>query len=138
MKKIKFRYWNGIEMINNVGVHPFMMIRHHKDDNILYDNSDEGCLTVLLSDERLMEFTGFYDVDGNEIFDGDIVRDGHLEYPYNREVYWDDRFAWSLRLAGDKQFMGSLSNDKYIVPVDMKVRVVGNRYENPELLTDRY
>jgi uncharacterized phage protein (TIGR01671 family) len=91
-------------------------------------NADEKCIV-------LMRYTGFVDKNGKEIYEGDIVKDGSIKYPYLKEVYWDDRFQWSVRLIHyGNQFSGSLFNDKYIVPEEMRIEVIGNVYQNPELL----
>ena len=83
---------------------------------------------------KLMQYTGMKDKNGKEIYEGDILKDGDIKYPYLREVYWDDRFQWSLRLLPNKQFSGSLSNDKYIIPEEMRNEIIGNIYEHPNLL----
>ena len=83
----------------------------------------------------VMQCTTFLDKNGKEIYEGDIVKDGSIKYPYLKEVYWDDRFQWSLRLVHyGNQFSSSLSNDKYIVPEEMRIEVIGNVYQNTELL----
>lgn len=82
----------------------------------------------------LLQFTGLHDKNGKEIYEGDILKDGSIKYPYLREVYWDDRFQWSLKLTHNNQFSQFLSNDKYVIPEEMRNHIVGNRFENPELL----
>jgi uncharacterized phage protein (TIGR01671 family) len=86
--------------------------------------------------DSIGQFTGFFDKNGKEIYEGDFVKDGSTTgYNYLMEVYWDDKFQWSLRLPKiNNNFSGSLSNDKYIVPQEMRIEIIGNIHENPELL----
>lgn len=67
----------------------------------------------------VMQFTGSRDKNGKDIFEGDIL-DSRLE------VYWDDEEdGWRLRSLG-----GPNSFD----PEYDELEVIGNIYENPELL----
>lgn len=72
------------------------------------------------------QFTGLTDKNGNKIFEGDIVKCLSLEYGYvNKEVYYaEDRARFVL---------GSLGSD-YDFEEYINVEVIGNIYDNPELL----
>ena len=128
MKKIKFRAYN-------------------KDDNsLIYDAQDAydygayGChLPVLyfgelIEDKRfvLMQSTGLKDKNGKEIYEGDIVElwDG-IRDKTKETVEWDDYHLGFHPWTG--QFVGR--DDIYIYDYEIEeVEVVGNIYENPELL----
>ena len=83
------------------------------------------------------EYTGKNDIHGNEIYNGDILKNGSIEYPHLHEVYWDERYGWSERLMPSKQFVGSLTDSKYIVPIGMKLEIVGNIYNDQKLLNKK-
>src|SRR5690625_4684528 len=79
----------------------------------------------------LMQYTGLKDIDGDEIYEGDI-----LEYGY--EVY---RNPVPVRVIGQVKFdLGCFlfsSNNKNIPLRDLyceRLKIIGNIYENPELL----
>lgn len=125
---IKFRAWNKDA---NRYSKPFGL------KSTVLNFTDEDGLGIMksLTNEDIEQFTGFIDKNGKEIYEGDFVTDSSIGYNYLMEVYWDDRFQWSLRLPKvNNNFSGRLSNDKDIVPKEMKIQVIGNIYENPELL----
>ena len=84
---------------------------------------------------QLMQFTGLLDKNGVEIYEGDIIR-------------WDYERSWWNKAAGSAVFKVEWSDDRtgwapfcecsvtgdYEVSGDV-VAVVGNIYENPQLLT---
>lgn len=76
--------------------------------------------------ESVGQFTGLTDKNGNKIFEGDIVKCLSLENGYvNKEVYYaEDRARFVL---------GSLGSD-YDFEEYINVEVIGNIYDNPELL----
>lgn len=73
---------------------------------------------------ELMQFTGLRDENGKEIYEGDILDFDERE--------WGGRFkpevVWMKNIIGDWNYCGSLSD------VKEWRRVIGNIYENPELL----
>ncbi|MCW1053163.1 YopX family protein [Streptococcus anginosus] len=77
-----------------------------------------------LDDVILMQSTGLKDKNGVEIFEGDILKD---DLESGKIVYDPDRTMW--RVYG-KDFDDALS-DWWMG------RVIGNIYENPELLEDK-
>lgn len=105
MRKIKFRCW------------------YECDKSMTYD-------TCPCKNESgtMMQFTGLLDCKGKEIYEGDIV-----EIPYQtddieciqRVVFWDDARAC---------FSTAQEEDDYDDLMDKGIKVIGNIYENPELL----
>ena len=74
-------------------------------------------------DRPIMQYTGLKDKNGKEIYEGDIVKAKHTTVP----VWWSDELArWEM--SNPKDF------EDYIVHNGEDYEVIGNAYENPELL----
>ena len=75
---------------------------------------------------KVQQFTGLKDRNGKEIYEGDIVRDvseSDLVFPVAFDVEW----------AGYR--MPKEFNEEYAFPLtEVELEVIGNIYENPELL----
>lgn len=153
MKLIKFRAWDKIKKVMLYDVQD-TYDDYHADNfyQILNERiPDEiGCWDED-SEHRyeVMQFTGLYDKNGKEIYEGDILRgftypylsDDH--YNYLAEVVWFDNcaaFGIVTHKAKDSKVSGiSDGNTDYMVfwnPDDWEV--IGNIYENPELLGENY
>jgi uncharacterized phage protein (TIGR01671 family) len=85
-----------------------------------------------IEDIELMQFTGLKDKNGKEIYEGDILRN-------NYSVRWNQlHCGWALYNAGD--FCVDLLADEYnrveelLPPWHLDIDIIGNIYENPELL----
>lgn len=75
----------------------------------------------------LMQYTGLHDKNGKEIYHKDYVKMG----PFRFIVEWDDKAA-KFYLAAENE----LDTKKYTMAHAIKDgEVVGNIYENPELLS---
>lgn len=119
---IKFRAWDFKEMrydvtgldhgVENEMAGVFLDGEYHAISNL---NGDVYNKTALL-----MQFTGLHDVNGTEIWQGDIIR------------------LWN----GNKTFVGhdgfQFTTTKKLKPVSRQMlndcNVIGNMYQNPELL----
>lgn len=112
MREIKFRAWlPDIQMMNNwmsgVDGGTKENIESYLDD----------------PDSILMQYTGLKDKNGKEIYEGDIV---HFKTKGGNEMTYDVRY--SDYHAGFKPTRLTQTNYQ-------EITVIGNIYENPELLT---
>lgn len=84
----------------------------------------------------LMQFTGVKDCSGNEIYEGDILRDiynPHLyvvKFGYCKSHYFTGFFA-----DVNNGFIQSPLNNYSDSDKNSSVEIIGNIYENPELIT---
>lgn len=133
-REIKFRAWSGKRML----CEDSFFIRYGKAyEFMMFDEPRK-------TDYPIMQYTGLKDVNGAEIYEGDVVvamdypfygDDDAKELNYVGEVYyWIEESAFyvdihrvSDRVAG-RAAGGSMS--EYFE----KLKVIGNIYENPELL----
>lgn len=108
---IKYRTWNGKEM----------------SEPITYTNS-EGY--------KYLKSSGLYDINGQEIYEGDIIKPLYARYSKNCVIkygeFWGRDFyavpEISFYICGEDFGIDSLLG--YLELVE----VIGNIYENPELL----
>ena len=136
MREIKFRAWNP------------------KTKTMLVDVESRFCLSLIILQQEeykgyiLMQYTGLKDKNGKEIYEGDIIR------TYNYNDKWDDgaigdvnfeeagfRFNWKILLAksGEKDSktpVSTICSSKAYESEKREtgVEVIGNIYENPELM----
>jgi hypothetical protein len=127
MREIKFRIWGhklygeGKEM------------RLPSDE----ENDDVDCYRYLLNlrgesqccggeDDVLMQYTGLKDKNGKDIYEGDTVKRGDVLY----KVIWSKPNAMFYMVSKNGR---ALFND-YTDKSKNVVEVIGNIYENPELL----
>lgn len=123
MREIKFRFWNKYQKImsNNPGG---MNIGAGCSINALINESKEHY--------EIMQFTGLLDKNGKEIYEGDIIKipDDWDEYGFNAGENYQVYFAFGgfrLKPKYKKNAKGSYLEDD-------KIEIIGNVYENPELL----
>ena len=107
-------------------VYPF------KDDTLLLSYDEISFDEVPASDFILMQSTGLKDKNGKEIYEGDIVRYECCFESYVEEVIYDDKHCNFGTIDKDEKIF---SFDALISDFDVDCfEVVGNKYENPELL----
>ena len=109
-RKIKFRAWRP----NKLEMDYFDFI---KTEDVAKFGEGNWFL------QHLMQYTGLMDKNGKEIYEGDICS-GHSDG--NGKIVWND-FEWVYQFEGE-DIVG-------IWEVRSDLKIVGNIYENPELLT---
>ena len=109
MREIKFRAWNGETC--KMTYYDFLYTSQVK-------NFSEGTWSL----DKLMQYTGLKDNNGKEIYEGDIVKTRAFG-DRTTIVNWN-KIAWFA--GGD--FMDAIGQSH---------EIIGNIWENPELLTSK-
>jgi len=140
MRKLKFRVWHKIEnrwLEPEAEEDPMLSLKDHGEgcEVFLYDRasdewSNENCL---MKNIVIQQYTGLKDMDGVEIFEGDILQEEYSDkdYPVSRlqtEIRWSKAysgFQWCEHRLSDGDlvdFYGGISQTDY-------KRVIGNIFE---------
>lgn len=125
----KFRAWDKEEKIMIDWIDLDMSKDGGEDDFTVFEPT--GPVKSAITNPILMQSTGaryIYDEKGKEIFEGDIVKTRASEY--GRFIGYVDNAISRFKVRGVKQYKG-LSVD-----LDGTCEIIGNIYENPELLED--
>ena len=114
MREIKFRAWDGKALI------PLFSINGQTGE-VVYNG--------VVKEYPLMQYAGLKDKNGVEIYEGDILGVSDIYGAYTGSItWWNDR--WTLAFPGPTD--GTLQNQSLMtVPLP---KIIGNIYENPELL----
>jgi uncharacterized phage protein (TIGR01671 family) len=111
-REIKFRMWNGV-------MH-----------SVWFEIDPDR----LKADVVLMQYTGLKDKNGKEIYEGDIVKAEDFDWGLdgNYQIKWGGDYpAFDIFELSGK----SLDVEYNILSSDPDIEVIGNIYENPELLS---
>jgi uncharacterized phage protein (TIGR01671 family) len=118
-RTIKFRTWS--EKQKQMVLMPDLEVYAHPDGSIEYH-----CRSG--AKKPLMQFTGFKDKNSKEIYEGDILKT--IGIYGNGKVVWD-RVAYFIELTSRERE----SYHQFIDATGNAHEVIGNIYENPELLS---
>lgn len=83
----------------------------------------------------IMEWTGLKDVDWVDIYEGDVIRSYNSEgYEVKHLIVWDDSLCrFAVKSLPEKVYITpSVLSKEWVLKFEKKV--IGNIYENPELV----
>ena len=123
----KFRAWAEEGKVMYYDVYTF------KDDTLLLSYDEIAFDEVPASDFILMQSTGLKDKNGKEIFEGDVVKYEVGRNTVTEEVAYDKNFAGFGVRDADIDIIFTFLQLADVVDL-ISLEVVGNKYENPELL----
>jgi uncharacterized phage protein (TIGR01671 family) len=118
MREIKFRAWKKDGRQKNGGT----MLSHDE----LTDDYGHVCVTSR-EDLHVMQYTGLKDKNGKEIYEGDVVRVKGMAHEIYQVVF--SRASFVLEEVQGAYYVRISMQDEY------QMEVIGNIYENPDLLT---
>ena len=127
----KFRAWTEEGKVMYYDVYLF------KDDTLLLSYDEIDFDEVPASDFILMQYTGLKDKKGEEIFEDDIVKFSDCDDDvYVTPAVWDKNYAcFGVSFTGKYPISFDYLEEFYTELKD--IEVVGNIYENPELVGGR-
>lgn len=125
METIKFRAWDKVlKRISEVSCINFF------DEIVILDETNMGHVTQKLSDVVLMQYTGLKDKNGKEIYAGDIIKKHCRTYsPGEGEVASCDINIEVKNMLDFYKYYWSYETED--------LEIIGNIYENPELLNNQ-
>ena len=118
-------------------------LRHHKDDVCIFEHG--GTKGEQVKRDTIGQFTGLTDEFDREVYEGDIIMlDGSPEMGVRVVVFYEESFNIATRKEYDCLQQGAHPYLNDYAHMDCLntwsnsglVRVVGNIYDNPELLED--
>lgn len=130
-RTIKFRAWNGEEIIDT-GVYHLTQMPNKTETVQMWDGDKHEYI-------ELMQFTGLLDKNGKEIYENDVVvkvdgwigASGYAGYAKDEKV----KVEWNEDIAGFFPF-ANYDGDCGVKNNGNEFEIIGNIYENPELLKE--
>lgn len=127
----KFRAWDKDSKVMR-SWKDLILTKDDGDDFWLIGYKENACITSFDHDQTLMQSTGLKDKNGVEVFQGDVVVHEEGEYSYKGIVLKDKYYFYIEGLNINDSFSFDDISNTLIGEADLEV--IGNVYENPELL----
>ena len=146
MREIKFRgkakdgrWVEGVPIKNGFGKLTFMCAAI--TDNLSYPMEKIHNFCIEVVPETVTQHTGLKDVNGVEIYEGDIVEQSFTELGSTDGIFDNPPDDMTSFIGEIKMYDGAwwIDSGSWAIPLFRELNpneVIGNRYENPELMED--
>lgn len=120
-REFKFRFWDE------------EMKSYWDWEEIQNDWESDGYFDTAFRQDhwKCEQFTGLYDRNGKEIYEGDIL--GYKDYADKRVVVWDNKYM-AYRVHDEDNVDCGSCYQEYVG--EFGIEVIGNIHKNPELLKE--
>ena len=112
------------EHLNGTWVHGYL-----SDKNYINDKSLEG--EFLVDENTICQYTGLTDKNGKKVFEGDILR--HADETILKTVWNDRKYGFAAQCVKGSVLLKDCKWGLWEFESD-EVEVIGNVFDNPELL----
>nr|DAY83574.1 MAG TPA: YopX protein [Caudoviricetes sp.] len=112
------------EYLNGRWIHGYL-----SDKNYINDKSLEG--EFLIDEDTICQYTGLTDKNGKKIFEGDILR--HADETILKTVWNDRKYGFAAQCVKGSVLLKDCKWGLWEFESD-EVEVIGNVFDNPELL----
>lgn len=130
MRKIKFRFWDGFKMFYH-GERAYHVLFNGE----VWDNWNEPTRVDFPTGKTsLMQYIGLKDVNGKDIYEGDVIRKpiyGTVIVIWNEGIC---AFQYAYHAHGKGTAIGGRVTNNFYQHESSSYEIIGNIYENPELL----
>lgn len=136
-KRVDNVEWIYGDILTSAGYSEKVWISERKQ---LYDGEICGVGATEVIQSTIGQYTGLTDNNGEEIFEGDIVKDkkGNL-YTVEYGAYYPSHYAsFICQMYGDKiyGFYLKCNGEDYVIPEKPQVEIIGNIFDTPEFVED--
>lgn len=108
-------------------------------DNVLSFNTDNSAYVIKdlsVEEETICQFTGLYDKNGTDIYEGDVLRINNGAVICLLVVTWNAEVgSWCLRFKEELK-EGTRPLGRWLCDRDYDIELIGNIYDNKELLEE--
>lgn len=128
-REIKFRAWDKQRKEMFI---PDQIQNPVKTNIVIMEGGEYRMSEFKLGEYVLMQYTGLKDRNGKEIFEGDLLKDGKSQIG---QVLWAHNsylIEWN-----ERDYQGHRTYTKMTDDCFSYGEIIGNIYENPELLANR-